>query len=41
MNTMRTVAVEPDEGVGADGPLASSQPAVARLNATAKARAYM
>jgi hypothetical protein len=39
MNTTRTVAVvEPDGGVGDDGPFDSSQPSVARPNTTAIAR---
>ena len=42
MNTMRTFAVvEPDGVVGDDEPFGSSQPSVARLSATAKARACM
>jgi hypothetical protein len=42
MKTMRTVAVvDPVGVVGVDEPFRSSQPSVARLSATAKARAYM
>lgn len=42
MNTTRTVAVvEPGGVVGDDGPFGPSQPSVAILSATAKARAYI